>query len=142
MILNLEKQDISRLLEEAAQAFPAECCGLLIGSGKDQIMVTAVVPTANLSDDPGRFLIDPQCQFDWLRKLRGTEHRIVGHYHSHPNGLDRPSSHDEQMAADSEQIWVIIPVKDGVSGEPKGYRLKGANLGFEGIPIVEVASPY
>ena len=140
MHLSWTNLDAERLRDEASKAYPRECCGLLIGQGDTQVTVTGVVATKNLSEDPARFLIDPQSQFDWMRKLRDTGQRIVGHYHSHPNGVGQPSSHDEAMAQDTEQIWVIVPVHVGRAGEPKGYRLKAVGQGFVSVPITEIDS--
>ncbi len=86
MSLGLTEQQLEQLKQEAETAFPDECCGLLIGQGAGFIEVTDVVAADNLAESSDRFLIDPQVQFDWMRTLRGTERRIVGHYHSHPTG--------------------------------------------------------
>jgi len=98
----------ARILDHAARASAAECCGLLIGGGEGDIRVAEIAPAANCAADPTRrFEIDPQVQFDWLRRLRGSRRRIVGHYHSHPGGPATPSAHDLAMAHDPEAIWVI-----------------------------------
>lgn len=118
------------MCEAAEHAFPKECCGLLIGAGADSVIVSQAVVAPNLSEDPNRFLIDPQVQFDWLRKLRGTKERIVGHFHSHPNGCSEPSKIDAEMAIERDQYWVIIPVKDGVSGCPHAYITRQSESPF------------
>ena len=43
-----------------------------------------------------------------LRRLRGTDRRIVGHYHSLPNGAGALSAHDLAMAYDPTAIWIVI----------------------------------
>lgn len=112
---------IQQLKDEAEKVFPAECCGLLIGRGSESLEVTDVITADNMSESSDRFLIDPQVQFDWMRKLRGTERRIVGHYHSHPNGLAKPSNYDEAVAVDRHQVWIIVPIKAGAAGDPRGF---------------------
>ncbi len=119
--LMISEESRTLMCDAAERAYPKECCGLLIGAGEDVVIVSHVVVASNLSDDPHRFLIDPQVQFDWLRKLRGTQERIVGHFHSHPNGRAEPSEIDAEMASESGQYWVIIPVHNGLSGSPKAY---------------------
>ena len=75
----------------AVEAFPNECCGLLVGTGERTVTVSELVPVANVAARPeSRFEVDPQVQFDLLRQLRGSDLRIVGHYHSHPNGVAEP----------------------------------------------------
>ena len=93
----------------AAAAYPDECCGLLVGEGDATVTITDVVPTTNTAADPRRtFAIDPQAQFDLLHATRDQTRRVVGHYHSHPDGDAVPSVHDLAMAHDPSALWVII----------------------------------
>lgn len=135
MSLELTEQHIKQLKQEAERAFPNECCGLLIGQGLNPIEVADVIIAENLAESSDQFLIAPQVQFDWMRKLRGTDRRIVGHYHSHPNGLAKPSSRDAAMALDRDQVWIIVPTNAGAAGEPKGFLSMGAGIGFEPLPL-------
>lgn len=122
---------------EAEKAYPAECCGLLVGrdDGAAIVDVTEVVPTENHADDPHRFLIDPQVQFDWMRTLRGTDRRIVGHYHSHPNGQPQPSEYDGEMAHEVGQVWLIVAVEDGAVGDTRAFVSQAESLKFTEIPL-------
>ena len=102
--------DIAFIRTAAARAFPRECCGLLVGAGEETITVAEVVAAANTaSDKETHFTIDPQLQFDTLRATRAHGTRIVGHYHSHPNGRATPSTEDLAMAVD-DSIWVVVAV--------------------------------
>jgi proteasome lid subunit RPN8/RPN11 len=107
----------------AEASYPAECCGLLVGDGDGIITVREVVAAANIADTPRtRFLIDPQIQFDVLRRLRSGPLRIVGHYHSHTNGLATLSQHDRAMADDPEAIWLVVAVSsDGRALPPRAF---------------------
>jgi proteasome lid subunit RPN8/RPN11 len=121
--LALSKTHAAALTSAAENAYPSECCGLLVGQGDGVVTVTRVVPAANIADTPARrFLIDPQVQFDTLRALRNGPERVVGHYHSHPNGSAALSAHDLEMADDPDAIWVLIPVTDGRSGSLQAFR--------------------
>ncbi|SDG92237.1 Mov34/MPN/PAD-1 family protein [Roseospirillum parvum] len=112
---------------EARAAHPAECCGLLIGTGDpsaaDGARVEEVVPAANLeaSHRQDRFEIDPAIRLAVMRRLgqldgdsgaraerslRGP--RLLGHYHSHPAGAAEPSETDRQRAEESGLVWLII----------------------------------
>jgi len=107
--LILSQAQATQLRAAAAAAYPAECCGLLAGKGDDIVEVTEVVAVPNVAADrQRRFDIDPQAQFDLLHRLRGSGQRMVGHYHSHPNGRGELSSHDRAMANDPDAIWVVI----------------------------------
>lgn len=137
--LHISAQQIAFIEEEATTAFPAECCGLLVGTGESEVQVTDVIPAANQAEDPNKFLIDPQVQFDWLRKLRGTSRRILGHYHSHPNGHSQPSDYDAQMAHEAGQVWLIVGIisgRDGpVVGEMRVFVSQGCEPRFLEVPI-------
>jgi proteasome lid subunit RPN8/RPN11 len=96
-------------------AYPAECCGALVGrAGEDGIKdVVRLAPAFNRrTDDPHRYLIAP----DDLRRLeaqvRSEGLEIVGYYHSHPDHPAVPS------VFDAEHAWpwysyVIVQVEQG-----------------------------
>src|SRR6266568_4128437 len=96
--LRLSSVHAALLREAAERAYPRECCGLLVGEGEEDVALCEIVPMENVAATPERrFEIDPQGQFDLLRRLRGTARRIIGHYHSHPNGPADLSAHDLSM---------------------------------------------
>lgn len=141
VIVKLTTSQCDTIAQESERAFPRECCGLLIGTGDDPVTVTRVVIAENHSDSPHRFLIDPQCQFDWIRKLRGSSDRIVGLYHSHPNGRVGPSAHDAEMAIEPDQIWLIVPVENGRAGAIQAFRAIGSGAGFDAASLSIAAKP-
>lgn len=99
----------AQVLLAAAAAYPNECCGLI--EGRDTAegwLVTAVHQTANMSDNASRhFLIDPQAQFDLMRGLRGKDTRVIGCFHSHPNGVAAPSATDRAEAYEAGFLYLI-----------------------------------
>ena len=126
--LHLSADQAEILRQAAAAAYPHECCGLLVGEGESAIVITEIVPTPNTADDPRRaFSIDPQAQFDLLRRVRDGKGRVVGHYHSHPNGKSELSSHDRAMAHDPATVWIVMPVADARAGAPRAYRCTAAD---------------
>lgn len=119
----LSLKHYKELITAAESEFPRECCGLLIGHGTDRVTVNTLIVTENVADRPDRFLIDPQVQFDWMRRLRGQDQRIVGHFHSHPNGTTEPSEFDRSMALDTDLIWLIAQVVDGHAASVQAYEV-------------------
>jgi proteasome lid subunit RPN8/RPN11 len=119
--LHLSDALAAQMLGAAARAFPLECCGLIEGIRiRGGWCVTALHETANLAEDPTRrFLIDPQRQFDLIRALRGRETRIIGCFHSHPEGPALPSATDRAQALEDDFLWLIA----GGSDE-SGFTLK------------------
>jgi proteasome lid subunit RPN8/RPN11 len=107
----------AQILEEARDALPLECCGLIEGTHDGQaIRVHALHAVSNIATAPDRFEIDPAEQFRLVRELRGTGRAIVGCYHSHPNGRAEPSRRDLECAVEDGFIWLIAALNaDAVS---------------------------
>lgn len=122
MTVELSSDVMDALLAEAARAAPCECCGILLGAG---MRIVAIVPAANVHPDPrGHFEIDPRTLIDCHRTARGEADgtRVFGYYHSHPNGLARPSVTDMASASGDGRIWAIVAAggvsfwRDGEAG--------------------------
>jgi proteasome lid subunit RPN8/RPN11 len=125
MTLEVTSGAIATLLEEAARAAPAECCGLLLGwQGK----VTEARPAPNVAADPHlHFEIDPATLFAAHREARSGGPELLGYFHSHPNGHPRPSAVDCQHASGDNRAWAII------AGGKVTFWRDGEN-GFEPLP--------
>lgn len=123
----------------AAQAYPNEGCGLLLGVEEPArdgakrgpvLRVTRLVLAANLHPEPRKgFELDPVVLISVLRELRETEQkgngsgeRLLGHMHSHPDAPARPSARDLAMTGEPGQIWLIVPVKEGHAGVPQAFQ--------------------
>ena len=100
-------------------------CGLLFG---DDRMIEEAEPCRNVAVDPSRtFEIDPAALFAALRAERGGGQRLIGYWHSHPNGSTSPSATDVARAAADGKFWLIVadgridawqagPCQDGIDG--------------------------
>jgi len=142
--LHLSDELAAQMLGAAARTFPLECCGLIEGiRAESGWRATALHEAANLAEDPARhFLIDPQRQFDLmralreLRALRASEARIIGCFHSHPDGAALPSATDRAQALEEDFLWLIV----GGSGE-SGFTLQAyvfsEESGFVRIALCE-----
>ncbi|MDE2596369.1 MAG: M67 family metallopeptidase [Sphingomonadales bacterium] len=129
MELGVTSGVLATLIEEAARAHPAECCGLLLG-GADGAVGQAQA-AANVHPDPlTHFEIDPAALIAAHRAARAGGPRLLGYYHSHPNGHPRPSATDCEHAGGDGAVWAIVAAgvvsfwRDDKSGfEPLSYRL-------------------
>lgn len=120
MSLGVAPQALAAMLAHAGKAGPEEACGILMGEG-DQVIEAR--PCANVAPDPARhFEIDPAALIAAHRAERAGGPQIIGYYHSHPNGLARPSATDRAQAAHDGRIWAILAHgqasfwRDGVQG--------------------------
>jgi proteasome lid subunit RPN8/RPN11 len=100
-----------QIARDAFAALPNECCGLIEGARDgDTFKATALYLTLNLATESDRFEIDPAEQFNLMRTLRGTGRKIIGCYHSHPNGKAEPSARDAESAFDEHFVWLVAGV--------------------------------
>jgi proteasome lid subunit RPN8/RPN11 len=105
-------------------AYPAECCGALIGttSGTAKEVVRLWPAINRRTDDPHRYLIAPDDLRRLERDVRAAAQEIVGYYHSHPDHPARPS------AFDTEHAWpwysyLIVRVDGGRSADLASWIL-------------------
>ena len=105
-------------------AYPAECCGALVGRAEGEAKaVVRLAPAVNRrTDDPHRYLIAP----DDLRRLearvRAEGLEIVGYYHSHPDHPAVPSAYDTAHAW-PWYSYLIVRVEQGQPREAASYTL-------------------
>lgn len=122
--IHLGPEHLARIESAAEQAYPRECCGLLVGhGGGGDFTVTSIEPSANLepSGAPDRFEIDPTLRIRLQRALRGGNEAIIGHYHSHPDHPAEPSATDRAMAYEPEMVWLITAVAGGTAGASRAF---------------------
>lgn len=139
MILQIEAGQLKAIVDAAEAAFPAEACGLIIGRGRGQLIrVTRIVPAVNLLEaEPGRFELDPAARIAVEKELREAEgkDRIIGHYHSHPDGSAELSATDRAMAHEPDLAWVIVGVLDGQAIQVQAHRLDDKKSIFRPVPL-------
>ncbi len=129
---------LATICHSAEAAYPDECCGLLVGR-EDRaggIEVSRIAPSANLAADRRhRFEVDPALYLTLKRASPGAAERLVGLYHSHPDGAAVPSAHDAAAAWEAGWIWLIVPVRRRRAGAPAAYRLATPGGPFEAVPL-------
>jgi proteasome lid subunit RPN8/RPN11 len=144
-MISIPQTFLKAIVDEAEAAYPKECCGLLVGrdNGAGALVVTRVVISDNLAQGSGhdRFEVDPQVRFNVIRELdecaadNGTRHRIIGHYHSHPNHPAQPSITDLDMAYEPNLVWLITSVVDGQATLTTAHCVNSDGSQFRQIPL-------
>ena len=108
--VRVRREIISRIREETRMAANQECCGLL--AGRDGI-ITRILPARNALESATAFEIAPAELFQLMRQIRGEDMEMLGIYHSHPRGENRPSPRDIESAFYSEAAYFIVsPLAD------------------------------
>lgn len=97
---------LAALVNEAREAAPGECCGVLGGIGG---AIEAVFPVANVAPAPGsRYELDPRGLVEARRDAAARGLEVAGFYHSHPRTPPEPSSYDVANALYPECVYVVI----------------------------------
>jgi desampylase len=106
MAITISRALHAELLALAAAEPGREVCGLLFGT-EDRI--EAIQPCVNVSASPAdSFEIDPAALIAAHKVQRAGGRKVIGCYHSHPNGRGEPSERDVAGAHTEMPLWVII----------------------------------
>jgi proteasome lid subunit RPN8/RPN11 len=117
----------------AMEAYPEECCGMLLGTdgeGGKEVYDVVRIDNAKEENRARRFLITPA---DYKRAEEAASAEglgVMGFYHSHPDHPARPSQFD----LDHAWPWcsyVICAVEARVPSAVKSWVLKEDRSGFD-----------
>lgn len=154
MTLRLSTVDVQSIKQHAAETYPYECCGALVGAlnidgGKDVRQVVRLPNSYSreraeelglVADEAGlhnRFIIDPKDLFRTEKAARKKRMSILGFYHSHPNQSPVPSAHDLHVAS-AGYSYVILSVETGTPGELACWQTDAAHEKFEPEKLLEI----
>lgn len=130
---------LQAMREHAAQVYPEECCGGLIGEdggGARRVIRAVAVDTEQIEQRERRYLIGPE-QFAALEREAEAEGRLLlGFYHSHPDHPAVPSAFDREHAW-PWYTYIIVPVAQHKAGRPRAWVLSEDRSGFEEHDISE-----
>ena len=109
--IKISEDQIKRMETHVRACLPREACGVLAG---EQGNVHWVEPIANVENSNSRFRMDPQAQLEVILRIEEQGLSLLGIYHSHPQGPDRPSETDFQEAAYPQAAHLIwSPLDEG-----------------------------
>jgi len=129
-VLKIKQTELTEIRRHAEQAYPRECCGVLLGHFDGDVRrVTAVIPCGNTRDDSpqNRYHIDPRELIRIQREGRERGQDIVGFYHSHP---DHPPAWSPTDLADAHWFgcsYVITSVEEGKAAATNSFALTGGD---------------
>ncbi len=117
----------------AAETFPEECCGFLIGSPSEPSRVTAVRRARNVAETnrERRYVIDPLEQLRVEKELSETGEAVLGFYHSHPNHPAEPSEFDRSHAVPWYRWYVILSIADRKPADLRAWAFQGETPVFQ-----------
>jgi proteasome lid subunit RPN8/RPN11 len=137
--VTLRPEHIADLRGHAAETYPHECCGFLVGDRADGVLVVRELVRASNArgDSPrNRYLIPPE---EFARVQRDADRRgldIVGFYHSHPDAPARPSEYDREHAWPA-YAYLVLAVARGEPQELGAFELSEDRARFLTVPWSE-----
>lgn len=109
---------LDAIREAVRQSGHNEACGLLFGADGEIVEATVA---RNVSPEPRhRFEIDPAHLFEAHRRSRAGPLQLIGCWHSHPNGIARPSRSDRAGVCDMGWLWLIAAGDALTAWRPEG----------------------
>ena len=131
------------IAQHARDAYPEECCGILLGQRADgQSVLSRVVPAENITDGDRRrsYQIDWRTLLDTFRRARGTDEAVLGFYHSHPDGSTAPSRRDA-IDAWIDHFYVLIPITTMAVYDPTCWLIPSEGGSFQSIDVEGIDAP-
>lgn len=127
--LRLPVEARAEIRAHGADAYPDECCGVLLGPGDGAVTESWRLDNSTDLERRRRFLIGPDDyrRADARAEARGLE--IVGFYHSHPDHPAEPSAFDLAHAWPNLS-YAIVSIRGGVPREMRSWRLRGDRSGY------------
>lgn len=106
----------NKIIAHAKKFSPVEVCGILAGLGNK---IIGVYPVPNILNSLTRFQMEPMKQLRVLTRIDSLGLDMIGYYHSHPEGPNRPSATDCEenhfphvfslIASKESGVWKIYP---------------------------------
>ena len=113
----------------AAETYPHECCGALIGR-EGIVTETFALPNTTEEGPRRRFLVRPADYRDAERRAASLGAELLGFYHSHPDHPALPSRYDLDHAWPFFS-YVIVAVREDGPGEMTSWRLRDDRSAFD-----------
>lgn len=100
----LRQEQWEKMEAHVRAIFPREACGVLAGKESGAYWVK---PITNVEKDRHRFRMDPQEQLEVLLRIEDEGLKLIGIYHSHPDGPQELSPSDISEAAYLEAAHLV-----------------------------------
>jgi proteasome lid subunit RPN8/RPN11 len=136
MSLRLDATALEPILRHCQEAYPLECCGLLVGTAEGELRVALEAPrAANLETErpADRYTLDPNAFVEADRDARARGLDVVGIYHSHPDHPSRPSTLDLERAWEGYSYLIVEVTRGGVASYQSWVKRDGR---FDPEPVV------
>ena len=120
--IQIPRKLTNQLLHLAQLSPDLEICGLV--SSKNGLPIHCY-PVTNVAEHPQqRFLLDAKQQISAMAKMRELGEDLFAIYHSHPAAPALPSTHDLELAAYPDALYLIISLNTKGILEMRGFKIQ------------------
>ena len=133
MTIHIGRPIVESLVQHARRDYPEECCGVLLGRQRStHVYVSRLIQADNISEEDRSktYQVDWKALFAAIRAARRGGDKLIGFYHSHPDGSTAPSRRDRELAW-LDHSYVIVPAPGGRGGEVTSWRVPREDAPFE-----------
>jgi proteasome lid subunit RPN8/RPN11 len=110
---------------------PEEACGIVVGEGNRSRLV---IPVTNILHSSTRFRMEPKEQLNAFLFAEEKRLDILAVYHSHPQGINKPSATDFEELTFLGIIYLIWYINDAV-WNCRGYLMNPSMNAVE-VPVI------
>lgn len=131
-MIRLSEKIVDEIEYHAEQAYPEECCGMILGYSENGFhSIEEVIKIDNSQDENRRrrFFITPE-QYRFAEQLaRKWNMDLLGFYHSHPDHPAAPSAFDTDHAL-PWFTYIIVSVEHGKAASMTAWLLNEERTQF------------
>jgi len=132
--LYLREEHWNAMLADILERLSEEACGIVAGIGGTS---SAVFPVTNVLHSPVRYLMDPEEQLAVFNQIEDQDWQLLAIYHSHLQGLERPSPTDVNEAYYPELVNLIWSNTIG-EWNCRGFSIQKGQVAS--IPVVRLGA--
>ncbi len=128
------------MLSETHRDPTRESCGLL--AGRDEV-ITAILPARNVHPKPATsYEIAPDELFRIFREIREQGNELLGIYHSHPTGVNAPSTTDIERAYYPDAAYFIVSPHPDAKNPVRAFRIRNGHAEELTLEIADLEGSY
>jgi [CysO sulfur-carrier protein]-S-L-cysteine hydrolase len=132
-MIRIKKQILEEMAAHASGNPQWECCGLLAGRNGS---IIRIVPANNSRASATQYEIAPEELFQHMREIRRAELELMGIYHSHPNGDNKPSPRDIDQAYYPDLAYFILSPRHDAPNPIRAFTIQNGKAVELDIQVV------
>jgi proteasome lid subunit RPN8/RPN11 len=132
-VVRVKNEVLSHMMNHVLEDPRLECCGLLAGG---EGVITRVFEATNDLASATEYTIAPNELFSIVREIRRAALDLMGIYHSHPNGDNKPSARDIDQAYYPDVAYFILSPRKDTAKPIRAFSIQDAKAAELDIDIV------